>query len=198
MSRLILPPRRAANLSFSRRAILGTALAGGFLVACSRASTPASSGPPVVETSFGKIQGMVEKGVNVFKGVPYGASTAPPNRFRAPRAPEPWTGVKETVAYGEWAPQGASTAPIAPREDLAPDTPDATPRRLINNSPSGTGPGEDCLVLNVWTPALDGARRPVLVWLHGGGFSAGSGSSSWYDGVNRLIRATTFAGMGRP
>jgi para-nitrobenzyl esterase len=48
----------------------------------------------------------------------------------------------------------------------------------------GTGPGEDCLVLNVWTPALDGAKRPVLVWLHGGGFSAGSGSSSWYDGVN--------------
>jgi para-nitrobenzyl esterase len=101
MSRLILPPRRAANLSFSRRAILGTALAGGFLVACSRASTPAPSGPPVVETSFGKIQGMVEKGVNVFKGVPYGASTAPPNRFRAPRPPEAWTGVRETIAYGE-------------------------------------------------------------------------------------------------
>jgi para-nitrobenzyl esterase len=182
MNRLILPPR----LSVSRRAILGTALASGFLAACSKATPAASapSGPPVVETSAGKIQGMVEKGVNVFKGVPYGASTAPPNRFRAPRPPEPWAGVKETVAFGPWSPQGASTAPFPPRQDSPADLADATPRRLINNLPSGTGPGEDCLVLNVWSPALDTAKRPVLVWLHGGGFSAGSGSSSWYDGVN--------------
>ncbi len=183
MTRLILP---RSQFPLSRRALIGTALAGWFLAACSKSATgaAASSGPPVVETSFGKIQGLVEKGVNVFKGVPYGASTAPPNRFRAPRPPEPWTGIRETVAYGAWSPQGASTAPVPPREDLPADTPESTPRRLINNSPSGTGPGEDCLVLNVWTPAPDAGTRPVLVWLHGGGFSAGSGSSSWYDGVN--------------
>ena len=182
-SQLILP---ASHFPLSRRGLIGTARASGVLVACSNSATGAAapSGPPVVETSFGKIQGAVEKGVNVFKGVPYGASTAPPNRFRAPRPPEPWTGIKETVAFGPWSPQGASTAPFPPREDSPADLADATPRRLINNLPSGTGPGEDCLVLNVWSPALDGAKRPVLVWLHGGGFSSGSGSSTWYDGVN--------------
>jgi para-nitrobenzyl esterase len=188
MASLIMPRVRSG---FSRRTMMATALAGGFLTACGqKAEAPASAGPSsanttgIVETNAGKVSGFMDKGVHVFKGIPYGASTAPPRRFMAPSAPAPWTGVKEATAFGPWSPQGASTAPFPAREDLPSDYADDKPRRLIANLPSGTGPGEDCLVLNVWSPALDGAKRPVLVWLHGGGFSSGSGSSTWYDGTN--------------
>ena len=119
----------------------------------------------------------MEAGVRVFKGVPYGASTAGAGRFRAPKPPVPWTGVKETIAYGPPTPQGQpSTAPPPPAR------PAGSPPPLINNAPTGPQ-SEDCLVLNVWTPALDNKKRPVMFWIHGGGFSTGSGSSSWYDGV---------------
>src|SRR5262245_97453 len=96
----------------NRRSILLTGLAGG-IVACT--TTPAASGPPVVETTGGKVQGLIEGSVRVFKGIPYGASTAGQGRFRPPRAPAPWTGVKETIAYGPPTPQGQpSTAPPPP------------------------------------------------------------------------------------
>ncbi len=186
MSRNFLPKPR---LSLTRRTMLQTALAGGFAAACSQTPRVTGGGNGlVVETSAGRIEGYAEGAAKVFKGVPYGASTAGEGRFMPPRPPEPWTGVKQVRAFGPWAPQGASTAPFPPRSDLPGDYPDDQPRRLIANLPSGTGPGEDCLVLNVWTPAADRAKRPVLVWLHGGGFSAGSGSSTWYDGVNMATR----------
>jgi para-nitrobenzyl esterase len=171
MTRLILPARQ-----LTRRALLMTGLAGG-LTACTTATSAGPSGAPIVETSAGKVQGLVDGRVRVFKGIPYGASTGGQNRFRAPRPPSPWAGVKETIAYGPPTPQGRpSTAPPPPAP--AP----GSPRPLINNAPTGKQ-SEDCLVLNVWTPGLDGAKRPVMVWLHGGGFSTGSGSSAWYDGV---------------
>ena len=160
---------------FNRRTLLMTGLAGG-LTACATAS-PNMNGPPVVETSAGKVQGLVENGVRVFKGIPYGASTGGQNRFRAPKPAVPWTGVKETIAYGPPTPQGSpSTSPPPPPR------PAGSPPPLINNAPTGRQ-SEDCLVLNVWTPALDNAKRPVMFWIHGGGFSTGSGSSAWYDGV---------------
>ena len=127
---------------------------------------------PVAETAYGKVQGTVENGVKVFKGVRYGASTGGAGRFQPPSRPAPWAGVKECVAYGASSPQPAS----APN----PLTSDGRPVVASGD--------EDCLFLNVWTPALDGKKRPVMVWLHGGGFSTGSGSSPWYDGVNLARR----------
>ncbi len=111
----------------------------------------------VVETTAGRIRGATRAGIHIFKGVRYGAPTGGRNRFLPPVAPAPWTGIHDTLEYGASAPQS---------------------RALPSKS-------EDCLFLNVWTPGLgDGGRRPVMVWLHGGGFRAGSGSSRTYDGVN--------------
>ncbi len=120
----------------------------------------------VVATAQGDVQGCVFGGISIFRGIPYGAPTSGVNRFRPPRPPEPWSGVRICRQYGESAPQ--------PKGWLAEGG-------FEGNHP---GIGEDCLVLNVWTPAADDAGRPVLVWLHGGGFEAGTGSSMLYDGTN--------------
>jgi para-nitrobenzyl esterase len=124
----------------------------------------------IVETAYGKVQGYVFRGISIYRGLPYGASTAGENRFLPPRPPAPWTGVRSALRYGQ-------TAPQAPGPLAEGGTPDDRPEM-----------GEDCLCLNVWTPAADGARRPVMVWLHGGGFEAGSGSNMLYDATNLARR----------
>ena len=128
-----------------------------------------------VETSAGRIAGTTSGGVHVFKGIPYGASTAGVNRFMPPRKPEPWIGVREAVAYAGRSPQAAANPQ---RPELA------TVWGPIDTLPVG----EDCLTLHVWTPGLDNAKRPVMVWLHGGAFSWGSANSPRYDGTRLAQR----------
>ena len=115
-------------------------------------------------TSAGSVRGTAIDGINVFKGIPYGGTTAGKNRFMPPTKPAPWTGTRDALAYGHTAPQTTGVG---------------------GARGGGLTEGEDCLVLNVFTPALgNGRRRPVMVWLHGGGFSTGSGSGPILDGTS--------------
>jgi para-nitrobenzyl esterase len=120
----------------------------------------------IADTSSGKVRGAVVEGIRVFKGVPYGAPTSGKNRFMPPVKPAAWTGVRDALAFGPTAPQAGDNS---------------------GTTAAGSPPqqGEDCLVLNVFTPGLnDGRKRPVMVWLHGGGFSSGSGSGRILDGAS--------------
>ncbi|MFI5309510.1 MAG: carboxylesterase/lipase family protein, partial [Polyangiales bacterium] len=127
----------------------------------------------VVETTAGRVRGSREHGVSVFRGIPYGDDTGGANRFRPPQPARTWPGVRECTRYG------ATAVQLRPPVD-----PQRPPDPL---SELGLPMGEDCLVLNVWTPSTTG-RRPVMVWLHGGGFSIGSGSSPLYAGANLARR----------
>ncbi len=148
-------------------------MAGDIDVVTERTSESRPS--PVVETASGRVRGVTSGGVHVFKGIPYGASTAGANRFMPPRKPEPWSGVREAIAYAGRSPQAPASAQ---RPELA------TVWGPVDTLPVG----EDCLTLHVWTPATDSAKRPVMVWLHGGAFSYGSANSPRYDSTNLARR----------
>jgi len=157
--------------TIDRRAFIGRGTAAGMLMA--QALTAATSGAgegPVAETTPGKIRGALIDNVNAFKGVPYGASTAGAGRFMPPSKPRPWTGVRDATHLGHRSPQQHGI--LEPLPEVG-----ATDRQ----NPMG----EDCLVVNVWSNGLkDGKKRPVMVWLHGGGFASGSGDYAMYDGAN--------------
>ena len=128
---------------------------------------PRSESAVVVETASGRVRGATQLGTHAFKGIPYGASTDGANRFKPPRPPPPWAGVRDAALYGARAYQ--------PFRPMIPEIGDAL---------TGSGPmSEDCLKLNVWTSATGGGPRPVLVWFHGGGQRTGSGNSIFYDGT---------------
>src|SRR5271163_4562939 len=132
---------------------------------------------PIVEIASGRLRGAHAAGVYAFKGVPYGASTAGPNRFNPPQPPQPWVGVRDALTYAGHALQSPNRAKRRPELETLLGPADMTPE------------GEDCLTLNVWTPGLgDGAKRPVMVWLHGGGFAYGSGNRAVTDGANLARR----------
>jgi para-nitrobenzyl esterase len=160
--------------SMNRRAFLhrttfaAGSIGGGAIAKSWAAPASSESSGPVAETTAGKIRGAIEGRVAAFRGIPYGASNDGSARFLPPQKPQPWPGVKDCIELGHRSPQAAS--------GLIPEV-----AAVDSKEPMG----EDCLVLNVWTPATSAAqKRPVMVWLHGGGFTSGSGGFKIYDGVN--------------
>ena len=148
-------------------------LASLMIAGCSSV-TNGPGGEPVAETRYGQVRGTVDDGILTFRGIRYGADTAT-TRFAAPAEPDAWTGVADATSFGNSCPQ----------------TPTGNPGGLFTSWAPVPAPAldEDCLFLNVWTPALaDGGERPVMVWFHGGGFSSGNGSSNAYEGVNLAKR----------
>jgi len=123
----------------------------------------------VVETSTGKVEGRFSEGLFVFKGMPYAAPPTGPLRWMPPEEVKPWQGVRPAIEFAKVAPQ------IPP------------PPGVLDALNVIEPQDEDCLYLNVWTPRLDNARRPVLVWIHGGAFNMGSGSQPFYEG--RILAA---------
>jgi len=133
----------------------------------------AGNGIAEVATVHGKVAGYVERGIFTFKGMPYGDTTGGANRFKPPRKPKPWDGVRSSRSYGPICPQDQGAGRFNDEEAFLFPWVDAVQ-------------AEDCLRLNVWTPGIgDNGRRPVMVWLHGGGFEAGSGHDlDAFDGRN--------------
>ena len=125
--------------------------------------------PPIVSTSYGRLQGTTEDDLHVFRGVPFAAPPVGGLRFRAPRPPESWDGIREATEFGPYSIQTyAAGGELIGFYDMPTD--------------------EDCLTLNIWTPGLDDAKRPVMVWIHGGAYAAGAGSASTYDGQHLARR----------
>ncbi|MGC9950462.1 MAG: carboxylesterase family protein [Bryobacteraceae bacterium] len=156
---------------------LGIGLASASALA---ADVPIPVVTKVVKTTNGDVQGLVQDGVQVLKGIRYGAPPVGPLRFMPPAKPKPWKGVADATEFGAPAIQMAPPISASPATDFG--------RQLASIYPTPAEikiQNEDCLFLNVWTPGLGGAtRRPVMVWLHGGGYAYGSGAWPIYDGAN--------------
>ena len=125
-----------------------------------------------VTTSYGQLRGIDQGGSLAFKGIPFAAPPVGERRFAPPAPPHEWDGVRDAGQFGATSLQIPNESLNALLPDLIPEEPQA----------------EDCLYLNVWTPALDGAKRPVLFWIHGGAFTMGSGSPPLYDGSHLAER----------
>jgi para-nitrobenzyl esterase len=128
-----------------------------------------SSASPIGETAYGKIRGRMEGKINAFRGVPYGASTEGAARFLPPSKLQPWTGVRDALEVAPKAPQVRAAPLVAEYAPMDWDGPTS----------------EDCLHLNLWTPGLnDNKKRPVMLWLHGGGYARSSANSDLYNGTH--------------
>ena len=125
---------------------------------------------PIADTTCGKLRGNAESGVLVFRGVPYGADTSGKNRFMPPQKPHAWQGVRDALHWGHVAPQPLPNGNYGYV-------------RAVQWAVLPGGRSEDCLVLNIWTPALeDGGKWPVLFSIHGGGYTSGTSHNPVFDG----------------
>jgi para-nitrobenzyl esterase len=161
------------------------ATSAGFIVLGAGCGRPGAE--PVVETAHGRVRGALTDGVYAFKGIPYGASTAGANRFMPPQPPTPWSDVRDCLAWGPLAPQrgasGAGGQSAAWFRDYFGAEPDMPSEQ-----------SEDCLTLNVFTTSLGASeKRPVMVWIHGGGYSSGSGAGSRTNGAHIAQRQNVVA-----
>jgi para-nitrobenzyl esterase len=120
----------------------------------------------VVETGFGKVEGIDSGGVLQFRGIPYAAGPVGDLRWRPPQPPAPWAGVRRATEFGPAAPQLPGRLQFLPAQ-----------AELTTDEAA-------CLSLNVYTSSISGPSRPVLVWVHGGGFTGGSSQSPWYNGMS--------------
>jgi para-nitrobenzyl esterase len=153
------------DFNITRRKLMvgGAALMG--VAAMPRMALGQSEGETVeAATVYGRVRGKREDGIAKFLGIPYGTPPVGALRFKAPKAPAAWTDVRDTLTFGNPSFQ-------APQPEMGPE------RRM-------PAPSEDCLYLNVWTPAADNRRRPVMFYNHGGGYMIGSGSATGQDGTN--------------
>lgn len=125
----------------------------------------------IAPTFYGTIEGYAEEGISAFKGIPYAEAPVGNRRWEHPEPPEAWEGVRDASSFKPHAPQNPSAlSALVGSKEVEDDT------------------DENCLYLNVWTPGLDDERRPVMVWIHGGGFTVGAGSQPIYEGKKLAAR----------
>lgn len=168
-----MPSRRTFLKQNSILAAGAWAAGSAPLIVTEARSQPAT---PIVETTYGKLRGRTENGIHVFRGIAYGADTSGKSRFKPPRKPARWTGIRDALAWGHCAPQPLASA----NYDYA---------RAVCWATLPGETGEDCLVLNIWTPGLkDGGKRAVLFSIHGGGYTSGTSSNPIFDGGNLARR----------
>jgi para-nitrobenzyl esterase len=181
------------NDGVGRRGLLTAAGLGGLLAVApgAQAKPGGSAGaarlatPPeaIVETRSGKVRGALRDGVFAWKGIPYGRETGAAARFLPPQPAASWTGVRSALTYG----------PVCPQAERGGWKSDET--AFIYDWDDGY-PGEDCLRLNVWSGGVSGGQRPVMFWIHGGGYEAGSSQElPAYDGARLARRGVVFVSV---